>query len=231
MTRIKICGLQRLADARVAAQAGVDYIGLVFVPGRRRCLDTAAAAALTANLRAEFAPGPQIVGLFVDQPLASVRQIIQSVRLDAAQLCGQESPDYCRQLIQEGDVAAIKVLHIPAQVGDDAAATAELLAGLESDMRQYQAAGCHITLDRLVDGLPGGTGQSFDWNIAAQLSGQGYPFLLAGGLTPANVAAAIAQVRPWGVDVSSGVETAGRKDPAKIRAFVDGARSLQPGTT
>ena len=224
MTRIKICGLQRLADAQVAAAAGVDYIGLVFVPGHRRCLDTSTAAELAAQLRAEAAPGPQIVGLFVDQPLAAVRQILQAVPLDAAQLCGQESPAYCRQLRQEKSVAVIKVLHIPDQAGDDAAA-AELLAGLETAMRQYQAAGCLITLDRLVAGLPGGTGQSFDWNIAAQLSGQGYPFLLAGGLTPANVAAAIAQVQPWGVDVSSGVETAGLKDPAKIRAFVDKARS------
>ncbi len=223
MTRIKICGLQRLADAQVAAAAGVDYIGLVFVPGHRRCLDTAAAAELAANLRANANQCPQIVGLFVDQPLAAVRQIIQAIPLDAAQLCGQESRDYCRQLRQAESVAVIKVLHIPDQAGDDAAA-AELLAGLETAMRQYQAAGCLITLDRLVAGLPGGTGQSFDWNIAAQLSGQGYPFLLAGGLTPANVAAAIAQVQPWGVDVSSGVETAGLKDPAKIQAFVDKAR-------
>ena len=226
LTRIKICGLQRLADAQVAAQAGVDYIGLVFVPGRPRCLDTAAAATLAASLHAEFAPGPQIVGLFVDQPLAAVRQILQDVQLDAAQLCGQESPDYCRQLIQEEQIAAIKVLHIPAQVGDDDAAAAEMLAALETAMRQYRDAGCRLTLDRLVDGLPGGTGQSFDWNIAAQLSRRGHPFLLAGGLTPTNVAAAIAQVRPWGVDVSSGVETAGRKDPAKIRDFVNQARSL-----
>ena len=224
MTRIKICGLQRLADAQVAAAAGVDYIGLVFVPGHRRCLDTATAAELAAQLRANAAPGPQIVGLFVDQPRATVRQIIQAVPLDAAQLCGQESPDYCRQLRQEESVAVIKVLHIPDRAGDDDAA-AELLSGLETAMRRYQEAGCLITLDRLVAGLPGGTGQSFDWNIAAQLSGQGYPFLLAGGLTPANVAAAIAQVQPWGVDVSSGVETAGLKDPAKIRAFVDKARS------
>lgn len=229
LTRIKICGLQRLADAQVAAQAGVDYIGLVFVPGRPRRLDTAAAAALAANLRAEFAPGPQIVGLFVDQPLAAVRQILQDVQLDAAQLCGQESPDYCRQLIQEEQIAAIKVLHIPAQLeDDDAAATAEMLAALETAIRQYRDAGCQITLDRLVDGLPGGTGQSFDWNIAAQLSRKSHPFLLAGGLTPANVVAAVAQVRPWGVDVSSGVETAGMKDPAKIRAFVAKARSLGP---
>lgn len=225
MPRIKICGLQRLAEAQVAAQAGVDYIGLVFVPGRPRCLDTASAAALAASLRAEFAPGPQIVGLFVDQPLPAVRQILQSVPLDAAQLCGRESPDYCRQLIQEEQIAAIKVLHLPAQAGA-AAAGMELLAGLETAMRQYRDAGCHLTLDRLVDGLPGGTGQRFDWNIAAQLSRRGHPFLLAGGLTPANVAAAIAQVQPWGVDVSSGVETAGRKDPAKIRDFVNQARSL-----
>ena len=223
MTRIKICGLQRLADAQVAAAAGVDYIGLVFVPGHRRCLDTAAAAALAAGLRANTGHCPQIVGLFVDQPLAAVRQIIQAIPLDAVQLCGQESPDYCRQLRQGESVAVIKVLHIPDQAGDDDAAAAELLAGLETAMRQYQEAGCLITLDRLVAGLPGGTGQSFDWNIAAQLSRKGHPFLLAGGLTPANVAAAIAQVQPWGVDVSSGVETAGIKDPAKIRAFVDKA--------
>ena len=225
MTRIKICGLQRLADAQAAAAAGVDYIGLVFVPGHRRCLDTATAAELAASLRAQAAPVPQIVGLFVDQPLAAVRQIVQAIPLDAAQLCGQESPDYCRQLRQKESVAVIKVLHIPDRAGDDDAAAAELLSILETAMRQYQEAGCLITLDRLVAGLPGGTGQSFDWNIAAQLSRQGHQFLLAGGLTPANVAAAIAQVQPWGVDVSSGVETAGIKDPAKIRAFVDKARS------
>ena len=223
MTRIKICGLQRLADVQVAAAAGVDYIGLVFVPGRRRCLDTAAAAELAAHLRAAAGPYPQIVGLFVDQPLAAVRQILQAIPLDAAQLCGQESPAYCRQLRQEESVAVIKVLHIPDRAGDDVAAAA-LLAGLETAMRRYQEAGCLITLDRLVAGLPGGTGQSFDWKIAAQLSRKGHPFLLAGGLTPANVAAAIAQVQPWGVDVSSGVETAGMKDPAKIRDFVDKAR-------
>lgn len=223
MTRIKICGLQRLADAQVAAAAGVDYIGLVFVPGHRRRLDTAAAAELAAQLRATAGHCPQIVGLFVDQPRAAVRQIIQAIPLDAAQLCGQESPDYCRQLRQEESVTVIKVLHIPDQAGDDAAA-ADLLAGLETVMRQYQEAGCLITLDRLVAGLPGGTGQSFDWKLAAQLSRKGHQFLLAGGLTPANIAAAINQVQPWGVDVSSGVETAGIKDPAKIRAFVDKAR-------
>ena len=91
-------------------------------------------------------------------------------------------------------------------------------------MLAYQNAGCRITLDRLVTGLQGGTGQSFDWNIAAALSQKGHQFLLAGGLTPDNVAAAIRQSHPWGVDVSTGVETNGDKDPVKIRAFIAQSR-------
>jgi phosphoribosylanthranilate isomerase len=92
------------------------------------------------------------------------------------------------------------------------------------DLQRFRDAGHLVTLDRQVDGWPGGTGQSFDWDIAARLSQPGREFLLAGGLTPDNVAQAIAKVRPWGVDVSSGVETGGVKDPEKIRAFVENAR-------
>ena len=93
-------------------------------------------------------------------------------------------------------------------------------------MAPYLESGCYVTLDRLVEGLQGGTGQSFDWEVAAQLSQRGYQFLLAGGLTPENVAQAVAQVNPWGVDVSTGVETGGLKDEEKIRAFVRNARSV-----
>ena len=92
-------------------------------------------------------------------------------------------------------------------------------------MAPYQEAGCYVTLDRLVEGLQGGTGQSFDWGVAAQLSRGGYEFLLAGGLTPENVAQAVQQVNPWGVDVSSGVETGGHQDEEKIRAFIHNART------
>lgn len=221
MTRIKICGIQRLADAEVAAQAGADYLGLVFVPGRRRCLDTGTAAELTANLRAASAHCPRMVGLFADQPPAEVNQISQAVQLDVAQLCGRETPDYCRQIQAQSQVEIIKVLHIP----DTAAATdAAELAALETRLLAYQKAGCRITLDRLVTGLQGGTGQSFDWSVAAALAQKGHQFFLAGGLTPDNVAAAIDQARPWGVDVSSGVETDGVKDPVKIRAFIRQSR-------
>ena len=98
------------------------------------------------------------------------------------------------------------------------------MAHLEDRIAAYQAAGCLVTLDRLVEGVQGGTGQRFDWAVAAELAGQGHSFLLAGGLSPDNVAEAVATVHPWGVDVSSGVETNGKKDPDKIRAFIQNVR-------
>ncbi len=219
MIRVKICGIQRPEEALVAAEAGADFIGLVFVPQRRRRLKVSAAAAIIADLRAAALPGPTTVGLFADQPLDEVNRVIQVCRLDAAQLCGQESPEYCRQ-VQAG---VIKVLHVS---GSDAGPVTEGKVDdcLESRLLSYHDAGCLTTLDRLVEGLQGGTGESFDWDIAAQMSRKGYEFFLAGGLTPDNVASATAQVRPWGVDVSSGVETGGRKDPRKIREFLANAR-------
>ena len=224
-TRTKICGIQHPEEALVAAAAGVDFIGLVFVPGRRRRLEIAAAQHIAATMRAAESrldrPAPQAVGLFADQPLAEVQETIKAGGLDAAQLCGQESPEYCRQVQGETGASVIKVLHISA---GETAGRGD--AGVERRLLEYQEAGCYITLDRLVEGLQGGTGESFDWDVAAQLSQRGYRFLLAGGLTPDNVAQAVAQARPWGVDVSTGVETDGVKDPEKIRAFIQNARGV-----
>ncbi len=266
----------------MAAAAGVDYIGLVFVPNRRRRLAVDAAAAIVSALRSnpQLAPqlasqvdppaelptdrlaGPQsvrpaapvrrprVVGLFADQPLEEVNRVIRACGLDAVQLCGQESPEYCRQvqvqaLGQVSDQASnrvstritggapgqvpvevIKVLHVPGTAAGEAPENkAKAVADLEERLRSYRAAGCRITLDKLVEGLQGGTGQSFDWEIAAQMAQNGHEFLLAGGLTPDNVAQALAQARPWGVDVSSGVETDGKKDLEKMLAFIQNARS------
>ena len=286
MTKTKICGIQLPADALVAAAAGVDYIGLVFVPNRRRRLAVDAAAAIVSALRSnpQFAPQlasqlapqvdpqaglptgrpaepqsvrpaapvrrPRVVGLFADQPLEEVNRVIRACGLDAVQLCGQESPEYCRQvqvqaLGQVSDQASnrvstritggapgqvpvevIKVLHVPGTAAGEAPENkAKAVADLEERLRSYRAAGCRITLDKLVEGLQGGTGQSFDWEIAAQMAQNGHEFLLAGGLTPDNVAQALAQARPWGVDVSSGVETDGKKDLEKMLAFIQNARS------
>ena len=217
MIRAKICGIRRTEDAIIAAEAGADFFGLVFVPERRRRLEAGVAAEIVEELRTLIPDPPQAVGLFADQPLDEVAETIKSCGLDLAQLCGQESPDYCRQVADRTGAEIIKVLHISASeaVG----------GGLGGRFAPYQQAGCYITLDRLVEGLQGGTGQSFDWEVAAQLSKEGHKFLLAGGLTPENVAQAVKQVNPWGVDVSTGVETDGLKDEEKIRAFIRNARS------
>ena len=215
MTKVKICGIQRPEDALVAAEAGADYIGLVFVPERYRRLDIGPAKDIVSVLRTSAEQVPQVVGLFGDQPLVAVNEIIEACDLDLAQLCGGESLEYCRQVRSQ----VIKGVHVDGSAGEPAAVEA-----LAERVVVYRNAGYLVTLDRLFEGLHGGTGHSFDWGIASQLSGRGISFLLAGGLTPENVSRSVAEVNPWGVDVSSGVETNRVKDHAKIRSFVSNAR-------
>ena len=199
----------------VASEAGADFIGLVFVPGRPRRLAVDEVRAIVDGLRASKENVPQVVGLFADQALDVVNDTIRACGLDRAQLCGNESLDYCRQT----EAGVIKVLHVPGgqPVGP-------VIADLAERVSAYQKAGHLVTLDRMVAGIPGGTGERFDWAVAQEMSRRGHSFLLAGGLLPENVAQAVARVKPWGVDVSSGVETDGRKDPDKIREFVQSAR-------
>ena len=177
------------------------------------------AAEIVDELRSLIPEPPGAVGLFADQPLDEVVATIKSCGLDLAQLCGQESSDYCRQVTEQTGAEIIKVLHV--------AASETATGKVEERLSLYRQASCHITLDRLVEGLQGGTGRSFDWSVAAQLSREGHRFLLAGGLTPDNVGQAVKQVNPWGVDVSSGVETEGRQDEEKIRAFIRNARAAK----
>ena len=223
MIRTKICGIQKTEDAIVASESGANFIGLVFVPERRRRLEIAAAAEIVAEVRTLIPDPPRVVGLFADHDLDEVVATIEDCGLDLVQLCGQESPDYCCQVSSRTGVEIIKVLHVPPAETSGQKADGK---GLAARIMPYKQAGCLVTLDRLVEGLQGGTGQSFDWYVAAQLSQLGHEFLLAGGLTPDNVAAAVAQVKPWGVDVSSGVETDGQKDAEKIRAFIQNAQSV-----
>ena len=215
-TTVKICGVRSLDDALVAARAGADYVGMVFVPGRRRRVEPEAARVITDGLRVGDLEPPRSVGLFGDQPLDEVLDTIAAAGLDYVQLCGDETLDYCRAAVERAGV--IKVLHVADDDSPDA------ISNVANRIDAFAAAGCTVTLDSQVVGLHGGTGQSFDWSIAAQLAASGRRFLLAGGLTPANVAEAVAVVRPWGVDVSSGVETDGVKDPNKIKQFVANAR-------
>ena len=220
MTKVKICGIRNLEDAQVASDAGADFIGLVFVPGRRRRLDLEAARDIVAGLKSSGPHVPQVVGLFADQPLEEVNQIIETCNLDLAQLCGAETLDYCR----ETGAKVIKVLHVPHLPAEPLPAE-ELAERIEA----HREAGNIVTLDRLVEGLQGGTGEGFDWSIAARLARRGNSFLLAGGLSPENVAQAVSRVGPWGVDVSSGVETDGVKDHQKIRDFIRNAK--EPSAT
>ena len=213
MTLIKICGIQKPADALTAAQAGADFVGLVFVPHRRRCLKVEDAEVIVSALRTSTQDSPKIVGLFADQPLEEVNRLVDICNLDVAQLCGQESLDYCSTV----KVPVIKVVHIRE---------AQPVSNVNAIVERIQQKGHLVALDRKVAGLQGGTGRSFNWNIAAEASHKGLEFVLAGGLTPNNVVEALELVRPWGVDVSSGVETNQTKDPIKIQAFIDAVRSF-----
>lgn len=196
--RSKICGITRIEDALLAAEAGADAIGLVFYAKSPRAVDVRQARAIIAALP----PFVTTVGLFVDASSCELGEILDAVPLDLLQFHGDESPAFCEGFRRP----YIKALRV--KPGDDIAARVEAYKN---------AAG--ILLDTYVPGIPGGTGEAFDWSLVPQ--GLSKPIILAGGLTAENVAEAIRRVHPYAVDVSGGVEAAkGIKDAEKIRAFM-----------
>lgn len=203
---IKICGLRTVEHAIAAAEAGADMIGLNFTSSRRQ-VNGAQAAAIAAALRARSEPPPTIVGLFVNTPAATINALADEVGLDLIQLSGDET------------------------LADAAGMRRPVLKSIRMDgsnrERAWISSGAHLLVDAHVSGAYGGTGVRADWARAADLARQ-MPIMLAGGLNPSNVAAAIAQVRPWGVDVASGVEEGGVQSAAKIQAFIAAARGA-PG--
>lgn len=203
VVRSKICGITRVEDALLAAEAGADAIGLVFYAKSPRAVDVRRAREIVAALP----PFVTTVGLFVDMPRGELNGILEAVPLDLLQFHGDETPADCAGYHRP----YIKALRV--RPGEDIAARC---AGYP------QAAG--ILLDTFVPGVPGGTGEAFDWSLVPE--SPGCPIVLAGGLTPDNVAAAICQVRPWAVDVSGGVEAGkGIKDAARVRAFLAAVRA------
>lgn len=196
--RSKICGITRIEDALAAAEAGADAIGFVFYAKSPRAVDVRQARAIIA----ELPPFVTTVGLFVNASRCELNEILEVVPLDLLQFHGDETPADCEGYHRPW----IKALRV--RPGDDLEAACQLYAGARG-----------ILLDTYVAGVPGGTGEAFDWSLVpARLS---KPIILAGGLSAENVGQAIAQVRPYGVDVSGGVEQAkGIKDAAKIEAFM-----------
>ncbi len=198
VVRSKICGITRIEDALSAAEAGADAIGLVFYAKSPRAVSVQQARAIIAALP----PFVTTVGLFVDASRQELDEILAAVPLDLLQFHGDESPAFC-EVLQRPYIKALRV-----KPGDDLAAQVAAYG---------QASG--VLLDTYVPGIPGGTGEAFDWSLVPQ--GLSKPIILAGGLVAENVAAAIRQVRPYAVDVSGGVEAGkGIKDAEKIRAFM-----------
>lgn len=203
MTRVKICGITRVEDGQSAAQAGADAIGLVFYEKSPRHVEVAQARAIVARLP----PFVTSVALFVNPSVAEVEQVLRAFPVELLQFHGDESPEFCRSFARPY-LKAVRV-----RQGVD----------LVKYATQYPDAR-GLLLDAYVEGQAGGTGESFDWAlIPNQLA---LPVVLSGGLHAGNVEAGIRRVRPWAVDVSSGVEAAkGIKDAAKIAAFMQGVRN------
>lgn len=200
--KVKICGLTRMQDVQAAVAAGADALGFVFTPRSRRALQPEAALALVRQVPAFVAR----VGLFMDQDEAEVRRVLERVPLNLLQFHGQEEAAFCSSF----GLPYIKAL---------AMGSAPSLARAE----QAYADASGLLLDSHVAGQAGGTGQTFDW---AEIPALDLPLILAGGLTPANVRQAVRRVRPWAVDVSSGVEDApGVKNIESMKTFINEAKS------
>ena len=204
MTRIKICGITNIDDALMSIDVGADALGFNFVPDTPRYFKDIKAA---AKIIEQLPPFITTVGLFVNADSALIQAIADECHLDMLQLHGDESPQFC-QRFNRRVVKAVRVKD-------------ESSFSLMSD---YRVSG--YLLDTYVKGKMGGTGVAFDWRFAVKAKQYGQ-IILAGGLNPNNVGAAVQQVRPYGVDVSSGVEASpGRKDPVKVRAFIRNVKEV-----
>jgi phosphoribosylanthranilate isomerase len=201
VTRVKICGITSREDAAAAVEAGADALGFVFVPGTPRCLHPDLAGRIVGALPPFVTP----VGVFVDQPLEEVLSIAARCNLQAVQLHGNEPEEYSRRI----PLRVIKALRVR---------DADSLRILPT----YPAHA--FLLDAFVEGQAGGTGTAISWDLAVRAKGHA-PIILSGGLRPETVGPAVLRVRPYGVDVSSGVEVSpGRKDHQKVREFIAAVR-------
>lgn len=211
--RVKICGITSVEDALAAANAGADAIGLVFYKPSPRCIDIATAR----NIINAVGPFVTTVALFVDEEVAVINGILNEIPLQLLQFHGDESPEFCEQFSRP----YLKALRMKPDVD---------IFQVASEYTSAQG----LLLDAYRPGVPGGTGETFDWdrvpqakdNLASVSADQIPPILLAGGLTPENVQQAVQQTKPYAVDVSGGVESSpGKKDSQKILDFIRKAKT------
>jgi phosphoribosylanthranilate isomerase len=201
MTRVKVCGVAELDDARLAVELGAWAVGMVFHAESPRACDPGTAELIGAELKRKA----EIVGVFVNWPLDELEHMADRASLSILQLHGDEGPAYCREAARRTGCRVMKAMQ-----AKDAAAVRKL--------ESYREVHLHM-LDAHSDSLRGGTGSTFEWELAAHHHGS-VPLVLSGGLSPDNVRQAIDAVRPYAVDSASGTEAEpGRKDPAKLRAL------------
>ena len=208
MTRVKVCGITRHEDAELAAELGAWAVGFILWPGSARAADPAVAAGIARALRRRVEP----VGVFVNQALGEVAALADTLGLTHVQLHGDEGPSFCAAVAQRTGCRVIKALRVAS------AADLRDAERFHTDFHLFDAA---------ARGLRGGSGTTWDWALASRRHVD-LPLILSGGLTADNVAEGIAAVRPWAVDVASGVESApGIKDPARLEAFLGAAAAAE----
>jgi phosphoribosylanthranilate isomerase len=213
VTKIKICGLSEIQHALAAAEAGADFLGLVFAPSRRQ-VSIEKALPITKEIHA-LSPQPVVVGVFVNSTADEVNRTADCCNLDWVQLSGDETWDYCQQI----ERPIIKTIHISSTKTVEG-----IISEIAMGYRLLPLQDFVCLIDSKMGEAYGGTGQAFDWNLAKEVSAR-FSVIIAGGLTTTDVSRLVEEVQPWGVDVSSGVETNGQKDIAKIRTFIQVARA------
>lgn len=205
--RVKICGITNVEDAHAAADVGADALGFNFVPGTPRYIEPQVAERIISHLP----PFITTVGVFADASPEAISQVVRACGLNVVQLHGSETPKYCNDVGARCRVPLLKAFRVKDRDS-------------LSPIPKYKVSA--YLLDTYVKGKKGGTGETFNWDLAKEAKAYG-KIIIAGGLTPENVAQAIQQVRPYAVDVSSGVESSpGKKDHAKIKAFIENVRAL-----